>query len=124
MHSGVDKKDRMTTAELAAYLSIKSLTPLPKRCPLCNEEKEERYKFCKSCFQKGKRFRREKSVELGRETHLKLKREAAKLPAKNRRKSEIIETFLRDQKLEEQKAKTTRYRNLHYALLLKKLEEF
>lgn len=55
-------------------------------------------------------------MELGREAHLKLKREAAKLPAKNRKKAELVEALLRNESIEQRKVKTIRYQSLESAL--------
>lgn len=134
MTDKIEPEDKMSSAELASYLkSLKedpnsplSVATDPKSflCPVCGSKKELKFKHCFKCFNKSKKFKKEKALEKGREAHLKRKREAAKLPAKNRKKSEIIESFLKEQKLEELEKKSIRYESLERKLLLKELESF
>lgn len=130
MEIGASKEDRMSTAELAEYLTR---TPSLKAavCPLCKSFKQEKYKFCMSCWKKGKKFIRDTSLGKAKKEYESRCERAKRLPAKNRIKSAIIDSIMSPAKKDvartkeqAQRTKTILYESLDKALLLKKLEEF
>lgn len=112
-------------------------------CPRCNRRKSARFILCRQCeFLRVKEAK--KLAKLARKSQRALARnekalkKMTKLPAKNRKKSAIVEALLSgstaESLLEQRKSrpategpKTVRYQSLENALraqLLRKLEEF
>ena len=121
----ISKEEKMTTSELAAYLQQKSLQQKacgvgPLVCSCGARKKSVQFRLCWKC--ECKAIKQKKKIII--ETPKKKKKG---LPAKNRKKSKIIDSLMSGiplQKPEPKKPKTIRYESLDRKLLNKNLEDF
>jgi len=128
----VEKADRMTPAELVLHLKKRALqlaavgAGAPRACIGCGEAVSGKHRTCGTCFWKAKRMAKRTKDGWGRKQQEKAAK-ASILPAKNRRKSKIIDSLMGkppSSKPEPKKPKTIRHQSLDSAILNKKLEEF
>jgi len=106
MQKKVDSAERMTSAELAKYLSTLSSKPSDfTRCPVCDHPKSPAYKFCRGCEKKGKKFRRDTLLGKARKHSEELAKKA-RLPRKNRKKGRVISKLMSPKRAKESHAAT------------------